>query len=281
MHRGPTRPRVVALATVPRVYGFLRRPRWIAFSLLIVTLMVVMVNLGLWQLRRLDQRQQANLAVTQRSSEPIAPLADLVESTSDRAAIEAVQWRQVQATGTFDLAHEVFVRDRSLDGRAGLHVATPLVLADGAAILVNRGWVPIPQTVQGAPSAPPPPTGQVTVVGRLRPSQQRGLIGPTDPPDGVLAAFARLDVPRIQKQVPETLLPAYVELTSPGPIADLPRLLPLPELDDGPHLSYALQWFAFTVLAAIGWWLMVRRTARQRTQLVGDRPSGQERTDRP
>lgn len=257
---------------MPGVYGFLRRPRWIAFSLLIVVLMVVMVNLGFWQLRRLDQRQQANRAVTQRSSEPIAPIAELVKPTSDRAAVEAVQWRQIEATGTFDVAHEVFVRDRSLDGRAGLHAATPLVLADGTAILVNRGWVPVPQTVQGVPSAPPPPSGQVTVVGRLRPSQQRGLLGPTDPPVGVLVAFARLDVPRIQKQVPEPLLPAYVELTSPAPTADLPKVLPLPELDDGPHLSYALQWFAFTVLAAIGWWLMARRTARQQTRPTGGLP---------
>lgn len=248
------------------MHGFLRRPRWIAFSLLIVVLIVVMVNLGLWQLRRLDHRQHANRAVTQRSSQPAVALTDLVRPTSDRAALDSVEWREVVVTGTYDMTHEIFVRDRSSNGRAGLHVATPLVLADGSAILINRGWVPMPQTVQGAPTAPPPPSGQLTVRGRIRPSQQRGIIGPTDPPAGVLVAFARLDVPRIQKQVPEALLPGYLELTAPPPSGDLPELIALPTLDDGPHLSYALQWFAFSVLAAVGWWLMVRRTAREATK---------------
>ena len=167
---------------MPEVYGFLRRPRWVAFTLLIVVLMVAMVNLGLWQLRRLDQRQRSNRDVSERSSLPAAELAELVRPTSDRDAVLAVQWRTVSVTGTYDVAHQTFVRDRSLDGRAGLHVVTPLTLADGSAVLVNRGWVPPGADARATPTAPAPPAGPLTLQGRIRPTQLRGLIGPIDPP---------------------------------------------------------------------------------------------------
>jgi surfeit locus 1 family protein len=106
----------------------------------------------------------------------------------------------------------------------------------------------------------------VTVDGRVRPSQLRGLIGPRDPATGRLTAFARVDIARIGQQITAPLLPAYLELTSPAPSGDLPRLVPPPELDDGPHLSYALQWFSFTLMAAATWWLMLRRSAKAATK---------------
>ena len=171
------------------------------------------------------------------------------------------EWRIVEASGTYDAGAEVLIRNRSLDGAPGYHVVTPLVMADGTAVLVNRGWIPLGPAAGVAPDVPEPMTGEVTVVGRVRGSQERGALGPTDADDGTLEQLARVDVARIAQQVPYPLLPAYVELESQDPAAPqpLPRLIPTPELDEGPHLAYAVQWFIFATLAVGGWFLLVRR----------------------
>jgi len=235
------------------MYRFLLRPRWIAFTIGIIALMVALVNLGLWQLRRLDERRSFNAIVTSRENAPVTDPAGLPSDP------QAAQWRRIQMTGTWEARGQVLIRDRSLDGEAGLHVVTPLAIAGGPAVLVNRGFIPI--TAQDRP--PAPASGTVTVVARVRVSQKRGTFGATDPAGGTLAILNRVDVPRIQAQADLALAPYYVELVSedPAPAPDAPRPLPLPALDEGPHLSYAVQWFLFTVCAAVGWVVVVRKSA--------------------
>jgi cytochrome oxidase assembly protein ShyY1 len=175
----------------------------------------------------------------------------------------------VTAAGTYDDGHEVLVVNRSFNGLPGYHVLTPLLLADGRAVLVNRGWIPIAQKVGAPVVAPPPPTGALTITGRVRKTQTRGIIGPRDATAGALTVLARADVARVATQVPYPLVPAYLELTAPAgsgaadASADaVPRLLPLPDLSEGPHLSYAVQWLIFTLCAAGGWIAVVRRQLR-------------------
>jgi cytochrome oxidase assembly protein ShyY1 len=251
----------------------LLRPRWIVFHVLIAVLVVVMVSLGLWQLRRLDERQDRNTTVRERSELAAEPVTDWLDPASDAEAVAAAEWRPLSATGTFDDAATVLVRNRTLDGAAGYHVVTPLVL-DGEAVLVNRGFIPRGPATD-APTPPPAPDGTVTVVGRARPTQERGLFGPPDPGDGTLTEAHRIDIPRLAEQLPYPVLPAYLELVgiSPDPGAGQPVLLPLPALDDGPHLSYAIQWFLFSVLAVVGWVLAVRHSAAKARE--------RERTDEP
>jgi cytochrome oxidase assembly protein ShyY1 len=226
--------------------------------------MVVMVNLGIWQLDRLQERRAHNREVTSRTTVATVDVTELFPAgaTVDTAPLE---WRPVQATGIYDTAHEVAINDRSLDGVAGLHVVTPLVLADGRALLVNRGWIPAPPKVGEAPQIPPPPSGTVTLTGRVRPSQKRGLLGPKDKTTGTLTRLSRVDIPRIAAQTPAPILPVYVEEIRSDDGA-IPRPIPLPELDDGPHLSYAGQWFLFTLCAAGGWFALVRRKGKQTRQ---------------
>jgi cytochrome oxidase assembly protein ShyY1 len=248
------------------VFRFLLKPRWLILTALVLVLVVVMINLALWQVRRLDERRDRNALIEARQVEqPIAveQLLRVDEPIAD--ARREAEWRTVEATGTYDAAAEVLIRNRSLDSAPGYHVVTPVVLPDGTALLVNRGWIPIGDQPGVAPAVAPPPTGQVTVIGRTRGSQERGAIGPTDPADGTLAQLARVDVARIDQQVPYRLLPAYVELIDqqPAPSQPLPRLLPPPELDDGPHFAYAVQWCIFTVLAVVGWVVLVRRQVLQ------------------
>ena len=85
---------------------------------------------------------------------------------------------------------------------------------------------------------------------------------------GTLTTMARVDIPRVQQQTPYPIAPAYVEMSAsnPAPSGSLPTLVPLPELDDGPHLSYAVQWLIFSACAVVGWVLVVRKSARARDQ---------------
>ncbi len=242
------------------MYAFLRRPKWIAFTLGVLVLAMVLVNLGLWQLRRLDERQERNAAVRERATRETVPIEQA----------DGGEWQNVQATGEYDADGQVLVRNRSLNGSPGYHVLTPLVLPTGEGLVVNRGFIPL-ETSSDGPVVPEPPVGSVTVDGRVRASQTRGSFGPRDPAEGTLTALARADIARLQQQTSYPLLPFYVELESSTPAeAGSPTPIPLPHLDDGPHLSYAIQWFTFATLAVIGWVVVVRKSGRDHKQSAHD-----------
>jgi cytochrome oxidase assembly protein ShyY1 len=196
-------------------------------------------------------------------------LDDLVSPDTPVTDTGDVQWRTVSTTGRYDESQQVLVRNRSYNGIPGYHVLTPLVLPSGDAVIVNRGFLPL-ETTGNTPDIPAAPSGVVTVDGRVRSSQKRGHFGPRDPAEGTLTEVARADLVRLQQQMPYHLLPAYVELESSQP-ADSTGLtpVPLPELDEGPHLSYAIQWFIFSALAVVGWILVVRKTAHGSEEIVG------------
>jgi cytochrome oxidase assembly protein ShyY1 len=128
--------------------------------------------------------------------------------------------------------------------------------------------VPLSTSNSETPDVPPPLTGTVTVDGRVRPTQNPGALAARDPAAGVLTSLARIDIPRIQQQTPYPLAPAYVEMSSssPAPTTALPTVVPLPELDDGPHLGYAVQWIIFSICAVLGWFLLARKSARAHEQ---------------
>ena len=237
-------------------YRFLTRPKWVLFSAVMLGLVVLMVNLALWQLRRLHERRAMNAEV----------VAAMHEEPIDATTPGPIrQWRTLTASGTYDVSQQVLIRNRSYQGQPGFHVVTPLKLADGRALLVNRGWIPLTQD-GSTPKPPAPPSGPVVVTGRARASQQRGaFFSPRDPPDGTLRQLYRVDVPRIAQQTPYPLVGDYVELltTTPAVAASQPVLIDAPELDDGPHLSYAGQWVFFSGCAVAGWILVVRRTVKQ------------------
>jgi cytochrome oxidase assembly protein ShyY1 len=234
-------------------------PRWIAFTVLVGMLVVAMVGLGAWQLQRLGERRDRNEQVVERGSPPARPLADVLPAGSTFTDATEARWYLVDVEGTFDGAQEVRIRNRSQQGIPGEHVVTPLVLDDGTAVLVNRGFVP---TNRGAAAVPPPPAGRVIVEGRVRTTQTRGSFGPQDPADGRLTTLSRVDVARIGQQLPYEVAPVYLELTSPLPSGGLPAPVPAPELGDGPHLSYAGQWFLFAACAVAGWFFLARRSVK-------------------
>jgi surfeit locus 1 family protein len=247
------------------MYRFLFSPRWLGFHLLVIVGIVTMVNLGFWQLRRLDERKTFNAQVTERIAEPPAPLDDVLVAGTDP---ESVEWRAVTATGTYLPAEQFVVVNRSQDGVGGTMVVTPMQLTDGRLLLVERGFQPS--------TTPPPtaPTGTVEIVGRLRPSEERRTGQLSDPKTGVLTEAQRVDIPRLTPQLSGTPLPMFVELTASRPAEPTPYPAPvtLPVLDNGPHLSYAVQWFTFSLAVVVGWVLAVRKSLRTRRR--GDPPRG-------
>jgi surfeit locus 1 family protein len=244
------------------MYRFLLRPRWIAFTAVVVTVIVVMINLGLWQLRRLDERREFNDTVAARIDQPAVDLDDLVppEAGVGDDELAAVEWRTVDASGHYLPDEELRVVNRSQLGRAGDNVVTPLLLDDGRVLLVARGFVPLDTEPAAAP------TGDVTIEGRLRRSEVRRTAALSDPDEGDLTVAQRIDIPRLADQLPGDVVPMYVELAGSDPpeSGDFPEPITEPSLGEGPHLSYAVQWFLFSVLVAIGWVLAVRRSRRVR-----------------
>jgi cytochrome oxidase assembly protein ShyY1 len=248
-------------------YQFLRTPRWILFTLLVIVLIIVMINLALWQLRRLHQREAFNHTVTARTAAAPAPFDRVIPPGTSIDGVRPAEWTTVVVTGTFDPSQEVLIRNRANDGQPGYHVVTPLRRSDGTAVLVNRGWIPLATSSSGTtPEPPAPPTGTVEVEGRVRPTQNPGAFQHRDPPTGHLTTLARIDIPRVAQQTPYPLEPVYVEMSAsrPAPTASLPVPVPLPALDNGPHLGYAFQWAFFSLCAVAGWVLVVRKSARAR-----------------
>jgi surfeit locus 1 family protein len=242
------------------MYRFLLRPKWIGFHLLVIVGIVAMINLGFWQLRRLDQRHDFNARVESRSDLPPEPLDDVLASGPP----DEIEWRLVTIDGRYLTDEQFVVVNRSQGGRAGDNVVTPFDLGDGRTLIVNRGFVPLDV------EPPPPPDGDVDITGRIRLSQERRTGQLSDPSDGDLTEAHRLDIPRLAPQLPGEVVPVYVDLitSEPAEAGALPEPVPRPPLGEGPHLSYAVQWFIFSICVAIGWVLAVRRSVATRRRAV-------------
>lgn len=242
-------------------YRFLIGPKWIAFHLLVVTLVVVMVNLAFWQLRRLDERRHFNAEVSNHLTQPIVPFDDITSQLSDPSSVE---WRPVRVSGTYLPGHELLVVNRSQNGDTGRNVVDPLQLADGSLLLINRGFVPISDGV------PKVPSGSVTVDGLLRVSEHRTTGQPEDRNVAGLTEIHRIDVNLLAGQFDASVQPMYVEQlqSAPSDATSLQRITPPDTTDEGPHLSYTIQWFIFSACVIAGWVLAIRRSAAQRSGKV-------------
>lgn len=218
-----------------------------------------MVSLGFWQLARRAARLQRNAYIAERLARPPVPIAGRVDDPA------AVAYRHVTVAGSFDFADELVLRNRALNGRPGVHVLTPLRIAGtDAAVLVDRGWIPYEQSApedrrryQGEPIA--------AIRGVARPEEQRpSRFAPADPVPAPgqsrLDTWFRVDVARIQRQVPYRLLPVYVVADPEPGSSGLPRRVDDLMLDEGPHLSYAVQWFSFAVILVAGYVVRAART---------------------
>lgn len=242
--------------------------RRVALVLIALVITGVCVRLGVWQLDRLQERRAFNARVTTGLAADASPVQEVLGS----GPVADLAYRRVTATGTYDNAHEVILYGRTFNERPGNHVLTPLVLADGSAVLVDRGWVPFvanqPLPVPGEAAAP---AGTVAVDGFLIPPEDA-----TSPGAEPVTTLQRIDLELLQGQIPERLAPLALQLQTQEPAQAAPLPAPPPELSEGPHLSYAIQWFAFATTAIVGAGLLLRRDRRDERRAVTVRvaPSG-------
>lgn len=238
------------------MYSFLLKPRWLAGLVFTTSVVVVFILLGNWQLERHEEvRLQNQIRSGRLVADPIE-LSAMIEAAGP--SLDSLAYRRATVEGTFDPESEIFVRNEVDDGNAGFHVITPLQTSTGT-LLVNRGWVPLAAERPPVPEAPPP-EGEVEVEVMVRLSEERPRFGRVEP-EGPLTVVNRIDLERLEQQFDE-LIPVWGQLVSDEP--GLPRELEVPSFDDdGPHLEYALQWYAFAVIAAGGAVFLIRSTAKK------------------
>jgi cytochrome oxidase assembly protein ShyY1 len=246
------------------MYRFALKPAWIVSHFFVLVLIVAMLGMGRWQLQRLSDKQHENAQIEHNTAAAPVSRAEFNQRLA-ASTVEKQRFVRVSLTGTYRPEQEVAIRNRSMGGAPGRWVVTPFQPDDGGRpVLVMRGF--LNQSLSGttAPIAgAQPPTGAVTLVGYVQPTQMRGSIGPRDPAEGTLGEMARVDVTRIAQQVGD-VEPYWLQLAEQTPPSDPPVLVPLPTLDEGPHFSYAVQWGIFTLIAIIGYPLVLRRESRRR-----------------
>lgn len=238
----------------------LREPRWIALIVAVPVGIVICLLLSDWQWNRYEGRKESNQVQSTNMAQPAANAAAVMPVGTQ--VNDSNRWRNVTATGQYVPSAQVLVRKKPLEGTNGFWVVTPLVTADKTVVVVNRGWIRADSGAKSTPVVPPPPTGQVTVEGRVEPSTPTPRPAATDLPTGQVST---LDVESIGKAAGATVLPGYIELTASTP-AQAPglTLMPAPDLSEGPHLSYSMQWIAFAIMFLVGLFLLIRREAQVR-----------------
>jgi cytochrome oxidase assembly protein ShyY1 len=237
------------------------RRLWLRWGLLIVfvaALGVVFVNLGEWQLDRLAQRRERNATTITNEQKPIRAY----EQVFTRPIIDADQWQRVEARGTFDAEHQFVVRYRSNGNLDGYEVVTPLRTASGV-VLVDRGFIPLQRGTQIPSAAPVPPAGEVTVVGHVRRSE-KGRRAATTP---VGNQMRLINSDAIAGTLPYPIKSGYIGLLTVQPEqVGAFQPIQLPDLSEGPHFWYAVQWFMFTAVGVAGIVVFIRGDLRARRE---------------
>jgi len=234
--------------------------RWMGYLALTVVFAIVSSFFGLWQW---DRRGQAVAAI------------NVLEANWDRVPQELVsaeglsptsdQWTPVLVRGEYAPQDQILVRTRPRGGQVGFEVLVPLRSDTGFTVVVNRGWIPTGESRDFPDLVPEAPTGEVSVVARIKPGEP--TLRGRGAPEGQLPS---IDLGAMENAVGYDLETEFFLLleseTPQSAVAPLPSLRPV--LDEGPHLSYTLQWFVFALLALIAFVALLRQEARQEAGIV-------------
>lgn len=255
------------------MYRFLLTRRWLAFALLVVLIALICLRAGIWQMNKLEARKQENaIARANLVADPV-DLNDVVRK-GGKVTAEA-EWTTVRVVGTYDPAHELTVKFTTRNSAPGVDVVTPLALDDGTEILIDRGWMQTLNNNERPEITDRPPPGRVAVVGWLR--QNNGADdSAVRPVDGQVRAISST---AIGKELSLPLRDGYLDLQEQsGGTGSLERA-PLPDLGQGPHFFYAIQWWFFGLLAIVGYFWFAwteahpdRKKPRKPKQRLSDTP---------
>lgn len=234
--------------------------KWIITTSLVLLGGALCIRLGIWQLDRLEQRRAFNTHV--ESMWAANPLVLRGKSTEDLTAME---YRAVTVSGTYDFENQVVLRNRYYQNEYGYHLLTPLILDDGSAVLVDRGWIPADGNDYPADWRKYDQAGDITLRGQIRLGQTEpdlgGVPDPTLEPGQTRLDFWNIvNLERIQLQVPYPMLNVFVQPdTDPDDVEPPIPYQPEIELSEGPHLGYAGQWFTFATILVLGYPFYLRK----------------------
>ena len=251
MHDTHPRARNAAAITTGEIVG----------TILVLIVVVIFSKLCLWQLHRLHDRRASNAGIAARMTEPPIPGAALLSDTS------GALYRRIQVSGSFDDERTIILPGRSLNGSPGVHVLTPL-RSGNVAVLVNRGWAPSADAstvdLEELHSKPLP-----VVTGLALPFPDRSAsVSQTGDSTVDAGEFRRvwytIDEKALRSQFPYPLAPFVVQMLPAPGLTGTPHPLAAPALGEGSHLGYAMQWFAFAVIAVVGWTTFILRRRADR-----------------
>ena len=250
----------------------LRQPRYAALGVLMAIVAIVCVGAGTWQIARFQQKVHENDDLRANARAPIVAPGAVLPLVGQGAVPSQgrVEFRTVEATGTYDVAAQSLVRSRTLGDENGYLVLTPLRTAD-AVLLVVRGFVALPAS-GGVPSPQAPPTGVVTVRARVQAPETRH------------DAAARLTAHQVEsinpaEQAQRLGVPVYngyAELEAHEPGAAGLQAIGKPDLSnpaggalEPQHFAYVIQWYLFALLALAAPFAMARAEGKQRAREFG------------
>ncbi|HEX6053215.1 MAG TPA: SURF1 family protein [Gemmatimonadaceae bacterium] len=239
--------------------------RTIGFVIFAAIVSAVCVRLGFWQLDRREERRALNAMLATRLGADPEPVFDVIRDSA------TAQFRRATARGTYDFANEVAVGTRTHQGSPGVHVLTPLRVAGrDTALLVNRGWVYSPDAMR-VDLGRWVEADTATVTGYLL-VLPRGGAGQVSVPAN-RRTVRRLDLDSLGARLPYPIAPfLLVQTAPPRAVADSATVrVAAPVLDEGPHLGYAFQWFAFALIGLIGAAVIVRIDRRGSQHARGGR----------
>lgn len=248
--------------------------RWLGYLAFAMVFAIACGFLSNWQLNRGRDAAAANdLIEANFNSEPV----DLDDAIGTLGSFRADQeWLRVRVSGSYVPGGELLVRNRPTADGPGFEVLTPLRVADGSLFIVDRGWVPTGNAQDAPDSVPPAPTGEVTVIARLKPSEPR-LEARTASGDQV----ATIDLHAVQDRIGgDVYTGAYgvLDTQTPQPAeAPVPVVTSEPTQDEGLHWSYMIQWIIFALIAFFGLGYAVRQEYRLREDDEDKNPTDRDR----
>lgn len=238
-------------------WGFLASGPWIGGLVFCIIFAIGCYFLGDWQMnRRMQVLEEVNKVIENYDADPVSYEQAGVLFTDFE---ESKKWTPVLMSGTYDADETVYVRNRPRAGQVGYEVLVPFDVTNGERILINRGWVAAGEDANGPDDVPQPPQGEAQIIARVVPEED--TIN-RDAPDGQVAS---INLPLVNDQLETPVVEgAYGRMAAEAPEPELqPQQLPEPEKDEGPHLSYSLQWFTFGLMSFVVWGYLARLQAVQ------------------
>ena len=252
----PNRCRSPANLAGVRSLRFLFTRRWVLFAITVALLAWAAWLLGEWQFHRLEDRKELNAIVARNTSAPAAPVSEVL--APDHPVPASEEWRVVTATGRYATDETVIVRYRTREGASGSDVVVPLVTRQGPALVVDRGWLATANSGTEPVDVPAPPAGEVTVSGWVRVDATGDSTVVSAGSSGDSLSTRAISSDRIGEALDREVYGGFIDLKSEDPAPETPlEPAELPELDNGPHFFYGLQWWFFGALAISGFGYLV------------------------